>query len=63
MVRAHAPMEIRYQVFRDAFKTSTVLNGLEAVAIEGKVLTRYEHCVGKIPSFAKHYVLGAKPEP
>jgi len=47
-------MKIRYHVFRDAFKTATVLNGLEAVAIEGKLLTRYEHCVGKIPSFAKH---------
>jgi len=54
MVRARVPMKIRYRVFRETFKTATVLNELEAVSIEGKVLTRYEHCVGKIPSFAKH---------
>jgi len=54
MVRAHVPMKIRYRVFREAFKTATVLNGLEAVSIDEKVLTRYNHCVGKIPSFAKH---------
>jgi len=54
MVRAHVSMKIRYRVFWEAFKTATKLNGLEAVNVEGKVLTRYEHCEGKIPSFAKH---------
>jgi len=54
MVRAHVPMKIRYQAFREAFKASTELNGLEAVTVYGKVLTRYEHCEGKIPSFVRH---------
>jgi len=54
IVRAHVPMKIRYRLFREAFKTATELNGLEVVNVDGKVLTRYEHCKGTIPSFANH---------
>ena len=54
MVRAHVPKDIRYLLWREAFKTATLLDGLQMVTIDGKEATRYEHWCGKNPDFAQH---------
>jgi len=59
--RAHVPMKIRYRGFREALKRATESNGLEAVNIDGKVLTRYEYVKVKIPALPGVYILGEKP--
>ena len=54
MYAAHVPVPMRYVLFRKAFKTATLLDGLVISTINGKTATRYEHWGAEIPRFAKH---------
>ena len=54
MAAAHVPLEIRKKVYRDAFKTATLLDALAAVEIDDIVKPRVEHWCGKLPAYAKH---------
>lgn len=51
---ANVPLVIRYKVWKEAFKTATLLDGLTATTIDGVTDTRYVHWGGANPSFAKH---------
>jgi len=54
MHRANVPLTDRYKLFKEAFKTATLLDGLVAITIDGKEATRYEHWCGKNPDFTAH---------
>jgi len=54
MHAANVPMEIHYQVWTEAFKTATLLDGLRAITIDNKVATRYEQWCGQCPAFVNH---------
>ena len=47
--RANIPTEVRYKLWKEAFKTVTLLDGLAVIALEGKTATRYVHWCGKNP--------------
>ena len=54
MAAAHVPVVVRKKVYRDAFKTATLLDALAAVEIDDIIKPRVEHWSGKIPDYAKH---------
>ena len=54
MARANIPPHVHYKVFREAFKTATLLDRLNPVTIDGVTKTRYEHWCGRNPAFAQH---------
>ena len=54
MHRANVPLTDRYKLFKEAFKTATLLDGLVVITIDGKEATRYEHWCGKNPDFTAH---------
>jgi hypothetical protein len=54
MHRANVPLATRYKLWRKAFKTVTLLDGMMLVTIDGVTATRYEQWGGKNPGFAKH---------
>jgi hypothetical protein len=54
MIKANLPNNVRYFLFKEAFKTATMLDGLVVVDIDGIKKTRYEHFFGKNPKFAGH---------
>ena len=55
MYQANLPLEMRYRLFREAFQTATLLDGLVPVEIGGKFASRYNHWSGgKEPNFAKY---------
>ena len=54
MARANLPRAIRYRLFKDAYKTAALLDGLTVIKIDDKTATRYVHWCGQNPSFAKH---------
>ena len=54
MVKANVPERMRYQFFREAFQTATLLDGLIATTIDGVTKTRVEHWCGQLPKFVKH---------
>jgi hypothetical protein len=54
MHRANVPLADRYKLFKEAFKTATLLDGLVVITIDGKEATRYEHWCGKNPDFTAH---------
>jgi hypothetical protein len=54
MARAYVPMKIRYKIWKEAFQTATLLDGLTVMTIEGKTATRYVHWGGSNPKFANH---------
>ena len=54
MHKANVPLEVRYKVWREAFKTVTLLDGLMPIDIDGKMETSYVHWCGHNPSFFKH---------
>ena len=51
MHHSNVPMEDRYMVCKEALMTATRLDGLTVVVRSGKTDTRYEHYMGKVPSF------------
>jgi hypothetical protein len=44
----------RFKLFREAFQTATMLDGLMLVTIDDVTKTRVEHWSGKVPSFAEN---------
>ena len=54
MNQANIPLSVRYKVFKEAFKTATLLDGLQTTSIDEKIATRYMHFFGSNPNFAKH---------
>jgi hypothetical protein len=54
MHAANVPLLVRCKVWREAFKTATLLDGLMPIDIGGVVATRHVHWGGKNPAFAKH---------
>jgi hypothetical protein len=54
MARANLPLEVRYKIWRHAFKTATLLDGLTVAMVGGKTATRYVLWAGKNPKFADH---------
>jgi hypothetical protein len=54
MHQANIPLLLRCKLWREAFKTVTLLDGLIAVEIEAVTATRYVHWCGQNPAFAKH---------
>jgi hypothetical protein len=49
MVRANIPMNKRYMIFREAFKTATDLDSLVVTTMGTKKATRHEHLYGTNP--------------
>eukprot|EP00957_Ditylum_brightwellii_P135513 10332518-Ditylum_brightwellii.AAC.1 len=54
MHKANCLMSIKYKVFPKAFMTSTLLDGLVIVEVEGEKKTCYEHFHGNVPKFTKN---------
>jgi hypothetical protein len=54
MHRANVPMKERYKLFREGFKTATLLDGLIPIKLDGKVKRGVVHWSGKLPNFVKH---------
>jgi hypothetical protein len=54
MHHANVPMKERYKLFREAFKTATLLDGLIPIELDGKMKPCVVHLSGKLPDFAKH---------
>jgi hypothetical protein len=54
MARANVPLEVQYKIWRHAFKTATLLDGLTVVTVGGKTATRCVLWAGKNPKFADH---------
>ena len=54
MARANIPKPMKYVLFREVFKTATLLDGLVPITLKGKMATRFEHYSGGNPKFAQH---------
>jgi hypothetical protein len=54
MVQANIPYEVRYRLFRKAYKTAALLDGFTVIEIQGKADTRYVHWCGENPKFTNH---------
>jgi hypothetical protein len=52
MTRANVPEVIRYKLFKEAFKTATLLDALLIVEIDGEQRSRVEHWSGQKPEYA-----------
>ena len=52
--RANVPRAIRHLLWREAFKTATLLDGLQVIELDGIEATRYVHWNGTNPDFSKH---------
>ena len=63
MHKANIPVLMRYKIWREAFKTVTLLDGLIPVEIDGVNATRYMHWGGMKPAFAKHIKTWGEAEP
>jgi hypothetical protein len=54
MARANIPTKVRYQVWKEAFKVATLLDGLTVTTLDGQTATRYVHWAGENPKFSQH---------
>jgi hypothetical protein len=54
MNAANFPKELRFKIWREVFQAATYLDGVLAIALDGKLATRYEHWGGSNPKFVKH---------
>jgi hypothetical protein len=54
MAQANIPLNVRYKIWRYAFKAATLLDGLTVVTVGGKMATRYVLWAGENPKFASH---------
>ena len=54
MSAANLPIEERYKLFGEAFKTATHTDALVSVTIDGVTKTRVEHWSGKVLRYASH---------
>ena len=50
---AHVPRKYRFLLWREAFKTATLLDGLTVITIGEKTATRYEHWGSRNPEFSQ----------
>jgi hypothetical protein len=53
MARANVPLEVRYKIWRHAFKTATLLDGLTVITVGGKTATRYVLWAGENPKLRR----------
>ena len=51
---ANLPLDMHYRLWREVFKTASLLDGLQVIELDGVKATRYEHWCGKNPAFSKH---------
>jgi hypothetical protein len=54
MARANVALGVRYKIWRHAFKTATLLDGLNVVTVGGKMAAQYVLWAGENPKFADH---------
>jgi hypothetical protein len=54
MAKANLPMKVRYKVWKEAFKTATLLDGLAVTMVKGQTDTRYVLWFGENPKFSQH---------
>jgi hypothetical protein len=54
MSSARIPKELCQMFWQEAFQTSTLLDGLVLVNVDGVLKTRIEHWEGKLPSFVQY---------
>jgi hypothetical protein len=54
MTAANTPETIRRLIWNEAFQTAILLDGMMMVTVNGVTKTRWEHWLGKLPSFAEH---------
>jgi hypothetical protein len=54
MSAAAIPKELRQNFWREAFQTSTYLDGLVLVEIDGVLKNRFEHWEGTLPRFLRY---------
>jgi hypothetical protein len=47
-------MVIWYKIWREAFRTATMLDGLTAATVDGQMGTRYVLWCGENPKFTQH---------
>ena len=52
MTRANVPMHYQFKLFKEAFKTATLLDALLIVEIDGEKKSRVEHWSGNKPEYA-----------
>jgi len=53
MIEAKVPLAISYLGCKECIATVTLLDGLVTTELNGQLKTRFEHCFGKLPRFAK----------
>ena len=54
MHHANVPVEYRFKLFRDCYKTAALLDGLMMVEVEGKLASHFEHFAGQNLKCATH---------
>jgi hypothetical protein len=54
MNHANVPLKWRFKLFVKAFKTATVLDGLQVITLDGIIDTRYKHWCGTNPKLVEH---------
>ena len=52
--RANVPTKVRHLLWREAFKTATLLDGLQVIELDGVTATRYVHWNKTNPDFSKY---------
>ena len=52
MHHTNVPTKIRYRVYKEAYRTSTMLNGSTVIDIDGNQETWYQHFCSSNPIFA-----------
>ena len=62
MTRANVPVHYQFKLFREAFKTATLLDALLIVKIDREEKSRVEHWSGNKPEYALIYAHGVKQE-
>jgi hypothetical protein len=62
MVQANVPYEVRYQLFREVYKTAALLDGFTVIEIADKADTCYIHWCRENPKFTKYLHVRVKLE-
>jgi hypothetical protein len=50
---ANVPREFKFMLWRKAFKTATLLDGLSVIKVDNKTNTQYAHWDGQVPKYLK----------
>ena len=51
---ANVPKNMRHTLWKEAFKTATLLDGLAVIKLDGVYKTRYEHWGVEVPKFSNY---------